>query len=46
MKLPDDLLMFRVTDNGPQKTEESASSVIASSAAIRSAVGSPQTYGR
>lgn len=45
MKNPNDPLMFRVTDKGPQKIEGATSSVIASSAAIRSAVGSPQTYG-
>jgi hypothetical protein len=39
-------LIFRVTGNGPQKTEKPTSSAIASSAAIGSTVGNPQTYGR
>lgn len=50
MEFPDEEkplpLKFRITDNGPQKMEESSSSSIASSAAVRSTIGSPQTYGR
>jgi len=38
-------LKFRLTKNGPQKVDEARSSAISSSAAVRAAVGSPQTYG-
>ncbi len=39
-------LEFEISRNGPVKIDPAKSSTIASSAAIRSAVGSPQTYGR
>ena len=39
-------LELRLTKNGPQIVDSSNSSSITSSAAIRTAVGSPQTYGR
>jgi len=49
MEYPDEKkplpLQFEISKNGPVKIDPSRSSAIASSAAIQSVVGSPQTYG-
>jgi hypothetical protein len=49
MEYPDEKkplpIKFRLTKNGPQKVDEAKASAIASSAAVKSTVGTPQTYG-